>query len=155
MSEDEDLKKYRDSLMQFDHEASLNFDKAVMSLSGGALGLTITFIKDIVPNPVDETKIILLASWIALALSLTFILFSYLTSMVSLRKAMKQVDTKKISDFFFISRVYKNHLCRDREPTFLPGGQFSLSAPQKSSLRSHRYTAIVQHGNPVFHGYPA
>lgn len=96
MSEDEDLKKYRDSLMQFDHEASLNFDKTVMSLSGGALGLTITFIKDIVPNPVDGTKIFLLVSWIALATSLTFILFSYLTSMMSLRKAMEQVDTKKI-----------------------------------------------------------
>ena len=102
----DDLKNYRDFLMKADHQASLNYDKAVMTLAGGTLGISITFLKDIVPNPLPETKILLYISWIFLALSLASILISYLFSMESLRKAMKQVDdgtihtTKNIGGFF-------------------------------------------------------
>lgn len=88
----EDLKNYRDFLMKADHQASLNYDKAVITLAGGALGISITFLKDIVPSPSPESKIFLYISWISLAISLASILVSYLFSMESLRKAMRQVD---------------------------------------------------------------
>ena len=90
--DNEDLKNYRDFLVKADHQASLNYDKAVMTLAGGALGISITFLKDIVPYPLPETKILLYISWISLSVSLASILVSYLFSMASLRKAMRQVD---------------------------------------------------------------
>ena len=92
----DDLKNYRDFLMKADHQASLNYDKAVMTLAGGALGISITFLKDIVPSPLPDTKIFLYISWISLAVSLSSILVSYLFSMASLRKAMHQVDDGSI-----------------------------------------------------------
>lgn len=101
---DKELQKYRDVLVEADHLASLNYDKAVMTLSGGALGISITFLKDIVPMPLATTKILLYISWIAFAISLASILTSYLFSMASLRKAIRQVDdgtiyTKPIGGF--------------------------------------------------------
>lgn len=89
---DTELQKYRDVLVEADHQASLNYDKAVMTLSGGALGISVTFLKDIVPMPIATTKILLFVSWIAFAISLASILISYLFSMESLRKTIRQVD---------------------------------------------------------------
>jgi hypothetical protein len=86
------LQKYRDWLVSADHQASLDFDKAIMTLSGGALGLSITFLHDIVPKPLPQTIIWLWVGWIAFAASLALILVSYLFSMAALTKAIKQVD---------------------------------------------------------------
>lgn len=93
---DKELQKYRDILVEADHQASLNYDNAVMMLSGGALGISITFLKDIVPNPLVATKILLYISWAAFAISLASILVSYLFSMASLRKTIRQVDNGTI-----------------------------------------------------------
>ncbi len=87
-----ELQKYRDFLMDKHHQASVSFDKAVMTLSGGALGISLTFLHDVVSSPLPETKIFLTTSWLSFALSLASILISYLTSIGSLRKAMGQVD---------------------------------------------------------------
>jgi hypothetical protein len=87
-----ELEKYRDLLVEADHQASLNYDKAVMTLSGGALGISITFLKDIVPAPLVDTKILLYISWTAFAVSLASILISYLFSMEGLRQTIRQVD---------------------------------------------------------------
>lgn len=100
----EELIKYRDWLVQADHQASLNYDKAVMALSGGALGVSVTFLKDIVPAPILSTKPLLYVSWIAFAVSLAAILISYPFSMASLRNTVRQVDdgsiyTKPIGGF--------------------------------------------------------
>ena len=88
----QELQKYRDVLVEADHQASLNYDKAIMTLSGGSLGISITFLKDIVPLPLAATKLFLFVSWIAFAVSLASILVSYLFSMESLRKTIHQVD---------------------------------------------------------------
>jgi len=86
-----EMQQYYATLLDADHQASISFDKAIMTLSGGALGISITFLHDVVPNPLPETKIFLAASWIVFIASLTTILVSYLTSMASLRKTMEQV----------------------------------------------------------------
>lgn len=93
-----ELEKYREWLVQVDYQASVSFDKAVMTLSGAALGISITFLHDVAPNPLVETKIFLAISWIAFAVSLASILVSYLTSMGSLRRTIKEVDAGTIYD---------------------------------------------------------
>ena len=75
-----ELEKYREWLVQADHQASVSFDKAVMTLSGGALGISISFIHDVVPTPLPATKIFLVVSWVSFSVSLASILISFLTS---------------------------------------------------------------------------
>ena len=89
---DHSLKEYRDWLVKADQKETLNFDKAIMTLSSGALGISITFLHDIVSNPKPYTNIWLLLSWSFLAGSLTTILLAYIFSTRSLRKAINQVD---------------------------------------------------------------
>lgn len=89
---DKELQKFRDFLVEADHLASQSYDKAVMTLSGGALGITITFLKDIVLVPVENTRVWLMIAWISFGVSLASILISYLFSMQSLRNTINQID---------------------------------------------------------------
>ena len=62
---DEQLKEYRNWLIAAEQKAQEDFDKTVLSLSGGALGISFAFVKDIVGDqPLIKTKF-LLTAWIA------------------------------------------------------------------------------------------
>jgi hypothetical protein len=84
---------YRDLLIAADQKTSEAYDKTIMTLSGGALGLSITFLKDIIGNSKRVSVCRLEASWICLTLSLLLILASMLFSQWALRKTINQVDT--------------------------------------------------------------
>jgi hypothetical protein len=71
-------------------KASESFDRMVVTLAGGALGLTITFIHDIAPHPRLLWSIY--TGWALLALSLLFILLSYLTSIAAHDDIIEQMD---------------------------------------------------------------
>jgi hypothetical protein len=88
--------EYRNWLVAADQKASEAYDKAVMTLAGGALGLSLTFLKDIVKSPHPAFLWRLETSWGCLTLSLAFILISMLSSQWSLRKAIKQVDQQSL-----------------------------------------------------------
>jgi len=45
---------YRDWLVKAHHTASQDFDRAVMTLAGGGLGISIAFVRDIAPHPVHK-----------------------------------------------------------------------------------------------------
>jgi hypothetical protein len=93
---DEQLKEYRSHLIAAEQKAQEDFDKTVLSLSGGALGISFAFVKDIVgPGPITNGRY-LFAAWICWGVSVTLILTSYFTSHLALRHAIKQVDTKEI-----------------------------------------------------------
>jgi hypothetical protein len=81
---------YRSEFDQAVTTASLSFDKAVTTLAGGALGLSITFIHDIAPEPVHEGRIAL--AWVAFALALMFSMASFLTSEYAHRHLIKELD---------------------------------------------------------------
>ncbi len=92
----EELVKYRDLLIEIEGKAQEDFDKTVLSLSGGALGISFAFIKDIVgDDPLIFTGY-LIAAWIAWALSVTCVLSSYFFSQQALRKTIKQLDEGSI-----------------------------------------------------------
>ena len=86
------LKDYRAFLMNAAQKESAAYDQAVMTLSGGALGISITFIHDIAPAPKAGTIWLLGIAWCFLALSIAAILISKLTSQWALQKAIRQVD---------------------------------------------------------------
>ena len=95
---DESLKNYRSRLELLEQKAQEDFDKTVLSLSGGALGISFAFVKDIVGSDITTNPLLLFLSWLCWGLSVMFVLISYYTSHLALRKAIEQVDTEKIHD---------------------------------------------------------
>jgi hypothetical protein len=73
---------YRDRLLNAHHAASQDFDKALMTLAGGALGISLAFIHDVAPHPHHRGW--LEVSWGSLSFSLLLILVSFLTSQSAL-----------------------------------------------------------------------
>jgi hypothetical protein len=93
-----EMSAYRDLLVAADQKASKAYDKAVMTLSGGALGLSVTFLKDIVGQSTRVSIQRLEWSWMCLSLSLLSMLASMLFSQWALRSAIRQVDKKTVGN---------------------------------------------------------
>mgnify|MGYP006172313013 CR=1 FL=1 len=79
---------YRQSLIEAEKQGQDSFDKTVLSLSGGALGISFVFIKDIIGVGAIVLPHLLLAAWVCWALSMLAILVSFYTSNRALRKAI-------------------------------------------------------------------
>ncbi len=75
--EHEGYLQHREFLMQGALEESKSFEKYLVTLSGGALGLSIAVVKDIVSNPASETRWLLVATWFLFGGSLVFSLISF------------------------------------------------------------------------------
>ena len=88
--------EYRQWLIAAEQKAQDDFDKAVLSLSGGALGISFIFVKDIIGPGLIHHPVWLLAAWLTWALSSLAILSSYFASHLALRVAIKQCDDGSI-----------------------------------------------------------
>ena len=78
--ENEEYQAYldqRENLNKSEYSVSEKYDHWLLTLSAGSLALSLTFIKDIVPNPDKNTIIFLIISWL-------FFIVSILTSVYSL-----------------------------------------------------------------------
>jgi hypothetical protein len=91
---DAQIKAYREHLVLAEQKAQEDFDKTVITLSGGALGISFAFVTDIVGTESLVRACQLYWAWIAWGFSLICVLFSYFFSHLALRKAIKQVDDK-------------------------------------------------------------
>ena len=88
----EHLAEYRKWLVAAEQKSQEDFDKTVLSLSGGALGISFVFLKDVIgPQPI-VLSCFLLAAWLAWAFSTFAVLTSYYLSHLALRRAISQVD---------------------------------------------------------------
>ena len=87
---------YRDHLVLAEQKAQEDFDKTVIALSGGALGISFAFVSDIVGTDELAKASLLYWAWTSWASSLISVLFSYFFSHLALRKAINQVDEKKL-----------------------------------------------------------
>ncbi len=86
------MAEYRKWLVAAEQKSQDDFDKTVLTLSGGALGISFAFLKDIVgPQPIVFSGF-LLAAWFAWAFSTFSVLTSYYLSHLALRSAIGQVD---------------------------------------------------------------
>jgi cytochrome b subunit of formate dehydrogenase len=84
--------EHRQSLQQTLHDQARSLDKGILTLSSGALGLSIAFIDKIAPHPVCWTKGVLAASWVLFAFAVLSTLFSFLTSQASHRRLIEEWD---------------------------------------------------------------
>lgn len=83
---------YRELLQLTAQESQRSYDQTVIALSGGALGISISFLDKVAPAPVAIAKPLLIASWIAWTLSLAAMLFSFFASTRALNEAIVCVD---------------------------------------------------------------
>lgn len=87
---------YRQSLIESEKKGQESFDKTVLSLSGGALGISFLFIKDVIGPSQIVHSVYLLLAWSFWAASTLSVLLSFFTSNLSMRRAVKQCDEGKI-----------------------------------------------------------
>ena len=92
----ESLSEYRKQLIEASQKSQEDFDKTVLLLSTGALGISFAFVKDILGSQPITSANLLIAAWAAWALSAFAVLSSYFLSHKALRKAISQVDEKTI-----------------------------------------------------------
>lgn len=88
----ENMDSYREQLQTDAQKSQESYDKAVLTLSGGALALTFTFIKDLTVSGHIRHIQFLLASWVMWSISILVILFSFLCSYYALEYAIGQID---------------------------------------------------------------
>lgn len=86
------LEEYRNGLIQAEQKSQDDYDKSIVSLSGGALGLSIIFFKEVLGGKAPVHSEILVYSWVAWASSIATVVLSYFLSRLALRKAIEQTD---------------------------------------------------------------
>lgn len=92
----EQVENYRARLFELEQQMQISYDKAVMTLSGGALGVSLTFIRDIADKTALHASGWLLAAWLCWGVSVTCVLFSFFSSSLALRRAARQTDERTI-----------------------------------------------------------
>jgi len=73
-------------------EISDRFDKAILALSGGSLGLSLTFIEKLVPHPFTGTLAFLLIAWMLLLSSVLFSVLALLSVQGAIQDETKALD---------------------------------------------------------------
>jgi hypothetical protein len=83
---------FRSLLIKTAQESQSDYDKSVLLLSGGALGVSIAFVKDIIGATHPAHSCLLLTAWILWGVSCASVLVSYYTSSIALSIAIDRVD---------------------------------------------------------------
>ncbi|MGR6831371.1 hypothetical protein [Aliivibrio wodanis] len=90
---EQEEQEYRNLLISTKHQLTDSYDKLVVTLSGGALALSITFLKDIVNLKDAEYIWMLITAWSGFIFSLAFIFGGILFGIHAYRKALAQFDS--------------------------------------------------------------
>jgi hypothetical protein len=88
--------EYRKFLEQCETEATSDFDKTTVTLSGGALGLAIAFLKEVPPNTPRWAFHVFAVAMVALVISALGVLLSLMASRKSMRYELQCVDRKRV-----------------------------------------------------------
>ena len=91
--------EFRKHLWEAGKSANENTDKAILTLSAGALALSMTFLKDIVPlKDVIELPLII-AAWFAFGSSIACVLFSLYESRRAIDVQLQRLDSQIARDY--------------------------------------------------------
>jgi len=84
----------RKLLIDAKREGARSFDKAILTLAAGALGLSLTFVKEIAPNMRLGTIPLLIGAWAGFCVSLLCTLVSFLTSQAACSRQLKILEAE-------------------------------------------------------------
>lgn len=90
------LKQYRKDLITEKHNSQSTLDKYLVSLSSGAITISILFTKNFISNDTLQSKNYLLISWILFVITIFIVLLSFICSAKAFDVAIKQTDEKRI-----------------------------------------------------------
>lgn len=76
-------------------ESSSQFDKQVLFIASGALGISLAFIKDIVKLDVATNKVLLLLAWIFFGAVILICILSHYTSLKAINYRIENLYQKK------------------------------------------------------------
>ena len=88
---------YRDHLIKTRQRSQTEYDKAILILSGGALAVTISFVKDIVGGHASGMPLLLI-SWVCWGISCASVLYSHYSSVVAHNEAIDAIDNEREPD---------------------------------------------------------
>ena len=91
----EDKNQYLDQLNKAYIESSSQFDKQVLFIASGALGISLAFIKDIVKLDVASNKVLLLLAWIFFGAVILICILSHYTSLKAINYRIENLYQKK------------------------------------------------------------
>ena len=74
-----------------------SFDKNILTLASGGLGLSIIFVQHVAPKPVCWSFPFLILTWVCLLLSILSTLISFLTSQEAFEKRIADLDKQQSS----------------------------------------------------------
>ena len=94
MSDDdtENYLKERKLLIDAQQQSYQQFDKAILTLSSGGLGVSIIFLRDILPLEQITNYCFLIGSWILFTISITCTLISFLTSQYACGEQLELIN---------------------------------------------------------------
>ena len=97
MTNGEKMNEYRNILIAAEQKSQDDYDKTLVSLSGGALGISFIFIEQVIGDNQVISECILISAWSVWCFSLASIVFSFFFSRLALRKAINQCDNNNYS----------------------------------------------------------
>lgn len=87
---------YRQLLVELEQKALASYDKTLITLSGGALAVSIAFLKDVLSAASPVCPRLAALAWGLWCASLTFTLISLYSGALALRRAIEQVDSGQV-----------------------------------------------------------
>lgn len=74
-------------------EEARKFDTHILTLAGGALGLSLTFIRNLIPSGQEpKAKVLIVSAWGCFALTLLVILISFMTSQAACERQIIELE---------------------------------------------------------------
>ena len=92
----EELEEYRKHIAEAGQKAQEEFDKTIIALSGGGLGISFSFVGNFIKDKPAHSIPFLYYSWIGWSFSLLFVLCSYFCSIHALRRTLEQSYTGSV-----------------------------------------------------------
>lgn len=88
------MREWRASTTATIVKAQEDYDRTLLTLSGGSMALSLTFLDSVAPLSMAHGQKALLLAWISWSLSLVATLFSHYCGGIALRRALEQVDAE-------------------------------------------------------------
>jgi len=92
---DDDTENYlgeRNLLIEAQQQSYQQFDKAILTLSSGGLGVSIIFLRDILPLEQITNYYFLIGSWMLFTISILSTLISFLTSQYAYSEQLRLIE---------------------------------------------------------------
>lgn len=97
-SNDEMFRTQQAELFKRELANSENYDKAILAYASGGLGISLAFIKDVVPLDSASWLLLLELSWFCWVMAIVVVVISFQTSQLGIRRHMAMVKKYYIDD---------------------------------------------------------